>query len=302
MAEGTDPGTANAEAAKEAFSLVGNEVRADILGILASPEGDGPWKELSFSELHSRVDPGMDSGQFNYHLQQLVGRYVEQTESGYKMRPEGVNLYRSIVAGTFTREETLDPIDAGFDCHFCGTRVSGSYEDGQFSVRCPGCEHTYARNMLPPSVVEDEAELLRRVDQSTRHDMLTAAEGVCPTCLNGLDLTFIDAEDAPFNDGDQLDVMAKFECSYCGARRYMSIGTAMIDEASLVAFAHDRGLDVHETPVWELEFAATDRHLEVRSRDPWEFVLDVTLEGETLELVIDDELEVVDRQIVASGE
>jgi len=62
-----------------------------------------------------------------------------------------------------------------------------------------------------------------------------------------------------------------------------------------VAFCHERGVDVRETPIWELEFAATDRFVTVGSRDPWEFAIGVHLDGGVLELVVDDELEVVER-------
>ena len=89
----------------DAFALVGNETRAEILRVL----GEEPWAGLSFSELRSRVDPDLDSGQFNYHLQQLVGQFVRHTDDGYEMRPAGVTLYRTIRAGIFSRTATVDP-------------------------------------------------------------------------------------------------------------------------------------------------------------------------------------------------
>lgn len=298
MTDSTGDPSADGDGPQDAFSLIGNETRATILQVLAAPEGEGPWKELSFSDLRERVDPEMDTSQFNYHLQKLVGQYVSSTESGYQINPSGVTLYRTIVAGTFTREASLDPIDADFECHFCGARVTGVYEDDQFRVRCPECTHTYARNILPPSVVDDGSDILHRVDQSTRHEMLTAAEKVCPTCLNRLDPTVIPAADAPFHQGDQVEVMARLRCSHCGATRYMTIGTMLLREASLVAFAYDHGIDVTETPVWEFAFAATDTALQVRSRDPWELEFSLTLDDETLELVVDADLEVIEERRV----
>ncbi|MFH5797758.1 hypothetical protein [Haladaptatus sp. CMAA 1911] len=44
-------------------------------------------------------------------------------------------------------------------------------------------------------------------------------------------------------------------------------------------------------------FAVTDRHLTVRSTDPWEVALRVTLDGDALELVVDEDLRVGERSI-----
>lgn len=281
-------------APQDAFALLGNEVRASILRTLAAPEDEGPWKELGFAELHRRVDPGMDSSQFNYHLQQLVDHYVRSTEDGYQISPAGVKLYRTIVAGTFTREATIEPFEAGFECHFCGAAVEGSYEDDQFQVVCPECGHVYASNIVPPSVVEEGEAMLHRVDQFTRHELQIAAKKVCPTCLNEMDADLVPTEEMYFTSNDEVDVMARLSCDHCGSKRFMTVGTALLTETSLIAFAHDHGVDVNATPIWELEFASTDRHVDVRSRDPWEVALSLTLDGETLELVVDDDLEVIE--------
>jgi len=53
-------------------------------------------------------------------------------------------------------------------------------------------------------------------------------------------------------------------------------------------------VDVASTPHWEFEFAMTDRHLPVRSLDPGAFVLRATADRETLELVVDGDLDVVE--------
>ena len=100
------------DAPETAFALIGNETRAAILRSL----GEDPHAEVPFSELRSRVDEGLDSGQFNYHLKQLLGRFVDRTEDGYTLRPEGIALYRRIRAGTFTRQVSVGPREAGFDC------------------------------------------------------------------------------------------------------------------------------------------------------------------------------------------
>lgn len=281
-----DGGTAPAEA----FALIGNEIRAEILGIL----GAEPYAGLSFSELRSRVDADLDSSQFNYHLQQLVGQFVEKTDDGYEMRPEGVALYRTIRAGTFNRRATAGPLDAGFDCYFCEGRVEASYADGTFAIQCPDCAHVYTETMAPPSAVADEEAALANVDQYNRHRLLAAAQGVCTICANGLDTSFVPGEDVWTEGSERLDVFVATECGHCGNQRYTSVGLALLYHPSLVAFLHDRGLDVTAVPHWELEWAMTDRHTTVRSTDPWAVALTVSRGGDTLELVVDEALNVVE--------
>jgi len=64
---------------EDAFSLVANETRMDVLKALW--EADGP---RSFSALRERVGV-RDSGQFNYHLGKLVGHFVRKTADGYRL-------------------------------------------------------------------------------------------------------------------------------------------------------------------------------------------------------------------------
>ena len=129
--------------AEDAFALIGDETRAEVLRVL----GQEAHLVFSFSGLRSRVDPGIDSSQFNYHLQQLVGHFVEQTNDGYQVRPRRRTFYRMIRAGTLTRYESFDHLDVGFDCYFCETPVEAAYDDGLFTSSTP------AANVFTPSLI-----------------------------------------------------------------------------------------------------------------------------------------------------
>lgn len=289
----TDGETAETTA-EEAFALVGNELRAGILRVL----GETPHEGVSFSELRERVDSDVDSGQFNYHLQKLVGPFVEKTDDGYVLRPPGLALYRAIKAGAFSRSLTVEGFDADFDCYFCETPVEAAYDDGLFTMTCPGCEHLYARTALPPSAVEgDRSELLTRVDQYNRHQMGLSADGVCPVCANPMALEFLDSDAVAWVDGaERLDVFCHRFCGHCGREQYMTVGLALLHHPAIVAFFHEHAVDVTAIPHWGLEFVMTDNYLTVRSKDPWKFELAVPCEGETLTLVVDDELNVIEEE------
>ncbi|WP_459192687.1 winged helix-turn-helix domain-containing protein [Halosimplex sp. J119] len=291
MPDDTDTAPAGAGADPEdAFALIGNETRAAILRAL----GETPHEGVPFSDLRARVDATMDSGRFNYHLSELVGQFVDRDDDGYTLRAEGLALYRQIRAGTFNRRATVGPFEVGLDCYFCGVPVEGEYEDGTFELRCPGCDHVYSHAQLPPSTVEtgDTGDLLERVDQYNRHEMLAYARGVCPTCVSPLDTEFVRGEDVWSEGSERFDVFVASECDHCGARHYMSVGLTVLYHPAVVAFFHDHGIDVTSRPHWELEWAMTNESLTVRDTDPWKVALAVERDGERLELVVDEDLSV----------
>ncbi|WP_276260198.1 winged helix-turn-helix domain-containing protein [Haloglomus litoreum] len=292
----TDSSPADDAEPADAFALVGNETRAAILRVL----GEDPWSGLSFSELRSRAAPDMDSGQFNYHLQQLVGQFVRQTEDGYEMRPSGATLYRTIQAGTFNRRATVEPFPAGFDCYFCGATAEASYDDGMFDLSCSGCGHVYTRTMAPPSAVEgvDPDDLLARIDQYNRHTMLAFARGVCPICVNGVDRRFRRGEAVWTEGSERFDCFVNHVCGHCGNEHYMAVGLALLYRPELVCFFHGRGLDVTSVPHWELPFLMTDQDVTVLSEDPWEVALETTYDGDRLELLVDEDLTLVEHRVV----
>lgn len=285
-----DEGPRRATDPEDAFALLGDEIRAAILGVL----GREPHAGLSFSELRTRVDEDVDSGQFNYHLQQLVGPFVDHGEDGYTMNPRGLAIYRAVRSGAITDDAVVDPFAAGVDCHFCGAAVQASYEDGSFDVRCSGCDHVYSHTSVPPGNVENATPetVLQRVDQYNRAEMLAYARGVCPVCVNGLEPEFVTGEAVWAEGAEELDVWLAHDCDHCGRQHFMSVGLALLYHPALVSFFYERGVDVTSRPVWGLEFAMTDHQVEVLSTDPWEVALRIELDGDALELVVDGDLEV----------
>lgn len=279
-------------AVKETFATIGNETRAEILRIL----GEDPHAELSFSELRSQMGGDIDSGQFNYHLQKLQGHFVDQTDDGYRLRPEGLMLYRLIRAGSFTQELQLEPFEAGFDCYFCETPVEAYYETGIFELVCPNCEYPYGRARLPPSAIDPDepGKALSLIDQYLRKDILALSKGVCPYCVNRLGISFVSGEDVWIESVDERDIFVKYNCDHCGNGHYLSVGLSLLYESSLIAFFAEHDIDITTVPHWELQFAITNDAVTVRETNPWRVSFEVSRDGETLMLVIDDDLTVLE--------
>lgn len=76
------------ERTTEGFEMLGSNTRLAILLALwqaqdpSPPPSEQSDPDVSFSALRERVGI-RDSGQFNYHLDKLVGTFVEQTDAGY---------------------------------------------------------------------------------------------------------------------------------------------------------------------------------------------------------------------------
>jgi len=85
------------ETLSETLALLGDERRVAILRELAAA-GAVPDSTvtISFSELLDRVGI-RDSGQFNYHLGRLRGRFVDRTDDGYRLTSTGAALGETIL-------------------------------------------------------------------------------------------------------------------------------------------------------------------------------------------------------------
>lgn len=326
-----EPTTYGSLSPVDALALVGNDVRAEILWALSEArDTDGP-PALAFSELRERVherrearmdpkavadgDHVVDSSQFNYHLQELVGHFVERRGEdgradsqlvagmagdhggGYALRPEGTVLTRTVRSLSFAGDASLDAFEVGLDCYVCGAAVEAAYDNAIFKIQCPDCEYLYEYNLTPPGVSGDDRDaVLSRVARYNRHVRRAFADGVCPYCAGDVAATFKDAAESAYPASEHREVVVNRRCGHCGNQDVLTAGEAVLDDPVLVAFCHEHGVDVTDTPIWELEFAATDRYTTVASRDPWRVTVAVGFEDETLELVVGESVEVVERR------
>lgn len=285
---------------EEAFNLVGNEVRVEIIRTLADAHELGePPPTLSFSELYDRMDTDVATSQFSYHLDRLMGHFVARTDEGYRLRREGTMIDLAIKGGTFTSELSVDPFEAGFDCYFCEVAVVAFCDDEMFRIECPDCSRVYKRVRLPPKAlqIDDRQELLSRVDLAGRVALFPASHGHCHACAESLENEFVPAEEAWLPGADQVDLYVFWWCENCWTQMYMTVGSTLIHRTPVITFCKRRGVDVISTPTWEFEFAATDRYLEIESTDPWRVSLEIHLDGDVLELLVDEDVNIVEETV-----
>ena len=268
---------------EEAFGLLGNETRVAVLWALHDATD-----ALSFSQLRDRVGV-RDSGQFNYHLDKLVGTFVRRGEAGgYELTYAGWRVIGAILAGEFNKRGSLDPFEIDSTCGACGSCVEVDYTDEHVTIRCPTCDDQLSGFGFPPGAVEARTreDLPQALNRWTVGVFSSMKGGICPNCTGPMDASFV-------VDSEHLDheIGVEFVCQRCTERAYSSVGSYVLYHPAVVAFHYDHGVNVVETPWWELPWLRGDSVTRV-SDDPLRVRVTVRLDGDELDLVVDEDLTV----------
>lgn len=297
-------------APEDAFSLLGNETRVRILQALGTM--DGP---LSFTELRTEVGIPQ-GGQFNYHLDQLVGHFIEKTEAGYALRQPGERVVQAVVSGAVTERPYLEPTEVSWwPCPYCEGVVAIGYHDERVERFCTECEGFLGRLQsdlfpfevgdfgyldylyLPPAGMggRDPSQLLRAAFTWAYAEWLVAAHDVCPRCSATVDHTVDvcpshDTEGFCATCGEKNAIRFETACSNCTFSLDSIASMHLAASMELLDFVTDHGINPIGDPWdWGWEYDET-----IVSFDPLEAVLSFTIDDETLTLTVDDELTIVE--------
>jgi DNA-directed RNA polymerase subunit RPC12/RpoP/DNA-binding HxlR family transcriptional regulator len=287
----------------DAFSVVGNETRLAILEAL--------WRietPARFSDVREEVGT-TDSAQFNYHLGKLTDQFVRKAEEvsesedsaargteshgGYELRTAGERVVQAILAGSFTEHPDRE-IDIDDPCIHCGATLSAHYEDEMLAIECPDCGHGHGEYPFPPGGLHDrtDEEVLEAFDQRVRHLHCLANDGVCPEC-NGRMVTTIE------RGGEcclGAALRAEHGCRQCHHELCSAIGLGLLDHSAVAGFYDDHGVAISETPYWQFEWCVDDTRAEVLQEDPAHVEIEIPHDGETLRVVVDEDLAVVETE------
>ncbi|SIR52433.1 Helix-turn-helix domain-containing protein [Haladaptatus litoreus] len=269
---------------EEAFSLLGNDTRIGIIQTLW--EADEP---LSFSELHDRV--GLrDSGQFNYHLNKLVGLFVRQKDGKYELPFAGFRVIGAILSGTYTQRAESTTYELDSPCVKCETMLEAEYDEEMVTVRCPTCDEQWSKFGFPPGAFEgrDTAELPRTFERWLRNVFLMMADGVCLNC-SGRTTKSLVTESKHFEQESEIGV--EFVCERCNDHGFGSIGSYILQHPAVVAFHYEHGINLREQSAWELEWLI-ENEAEIIAEIPLLVEYTVELDGDELTVTVDDELTV----------
>lgn len=292
----------------DAFSVLGNETRMDIVRTLGDARAP-----LPFSELNERVGVS-DSGQFNYHLDQLTGHFLEQREEGYALTRAGERVVEAILSGAVTEAPVLEPSLVDEVCQFCGGPVGITYEEEQVTVYCTECAGVYGANIgpenhghlgtffLPPAGVKDRSptEVLRAASIWGGLATMAAVSGVCPRCSAPIDESVEVCEDHDPTGGDcgnchgRYAATVQFDCTNCIYERNGAFGVRLLTHTAFLEFLTAHGIN----PVIPSSHGAidvvTNYQEDVVSAEPFEARLTFSANGDTVTFTVADDFSVTD--------
>lgn len=278
----------------EAFAVVGNETRLAILEALWQLD-----RPVAFSDLRREV--GMaDSAQFNYHLSKLRGQFVKKTDDGYDFRSSGRSVIAAVLSGTLNQDPDLQPFEVDGTCVDCGASLVAHYEDEAFCIRCTECDRSHGGYDFPPGGLADRSreELMDAFNQRARHLSCLSADGVCPECSGRMETHVFDVRE----EDDALDVRVDHECQRCHHTIHSSVGLVLLDDAEVVSFYRDHGIDLNAVPYWTLEWCVTDEYTTVDRvggddpGDAWRITVTIPVDDEALVVALDGDLNVLDTE------
>lgn len=307
----------------DAFAVLGNETRMEILQTLG--EAEGP---LPFSELRERVG-SRDPGNFNYHLDKLTGHFVNHTDNGYELQRAGARVIESILSGAVTETPMLEPIVIEEPCYLCGGPLEVSYLQERLELYCTRCvglfgegnrtgewqsdpSHGYLGYLpLPPAGVRGRTpkELFQAAWIWGNLEIQSMASEVCPRCSATLDhaidvCTAHDQSDTLCDECDRRNAInLNFSCTNCIFDGGGALVLGLVATTELLAFLLQNGLNpVNPSSPSAVDRVDNDFEEEVLSTDPFVARLTFEYRGNELELTVDDDLAVVDTSEGASSE
>ncbi|MEF8780038.1 MAG: winged helix-turn-helix domain-containing protein [Haloferacaceae archaeon] len=284
---------------EEAFTALADETRVEIVRALWEADDH----EATFSELRDGV--GMrDSGQFNYHLDRLVGTFVESTADGYELTEAGIWANGAIERGSYTMEGTLEPIALERPCRTCGGPRTLYYEGETVRIECESCP-VKSEFAVPPSVFVgvDREAVPDAAGRYLRSMFQHLGNGFCWYCDGRVDERVSPAvspdeeppEDAPTKLFERLLEFptVEYECERCGASSRTGIAHALLDHPAVKSFHHDHDATVEGQAIWEYAALDIDR-ARILDREPFRAAVSYDLAGDSLSLVVDENCDVID--------
>lgn len=275
---------------EEALQPLSSEPRLKIIQVLHQM----PEQTATFSELQEAVGVS-DSGQFSYHLRQLTEDFVRQTDTGYELRIAGIALYRALLLGIALEEVAPRSFSTGSDCPDCDSVLEATYESDYVTISCLECGLVLHEAPFPPGGVEGKTNtaILQTFDRRMRSFIELSTSGICPWCFGSMEQELNFKDDA-ISRHQVTGHFLNYTCKRCGGHCLTTIGEGLLTYPAIVSLFYNHGYDITEIPLWELDFCMDDRMVTVISDDPVRMTIDIELDGDGLQLTVDEQLSVLD--------
>ncbi|ELZ27516.1 hypothetical protein C475_06340 [Halosimplex carlsbadense 2-9-1] len=277
----------------DALRALGNEHRLAILLALGDRESATRTNalELSFSELYDAV-PVESTSQFSYHLSQLVGPFVAETDGGYRLTYAGDKIVRAVRSGLYETTPSFDPVAVAGACVGCGASdLVGVLREERVVVRCRACERTMLSDSFPHSQASERSpdEIVESFGYRIWSAYVLIRGDLCPECFGRVERR-VDAHDGHETPGGAGGYTFAAVCETCDFTIHLPVEVPAVFHPRASALLADHGFAPLDTPLWELFelFVSEAWTTDVRATDPLDARFELALDGDTLTLAMDE--------------
>ncbi len=300
----------------EAFAILGNELRLDIVRALWRAGAAREYDDISdaartipFSELRRRVDVD-DNGKFNYHLSRLAPHFVKRTDEGYRLSGAGKQIARTVIAISGAEDVDLGA-ELGWDCPLCDAPVTAAYEDQWLRVQCTECDGLFGdgapTGMVFLSSYPGAALRERRLDEAVATgfyrcmlDIAYMMRDVCRECAGPISasVSVCDGHESGSNEacprcGTRFPVWAELRCDACRFAKRLPVEPFVLGLTPVIGLLDELGIDAL-APSFEEIIDLLHHRLETTvAESPFRVSVTVEGDGRTLEVTLDADLDVV---------
>ncbi len=306
MTTSTESGESRVVSPKEAFAVLGDEARFEILQALG--EANDP---LAYSDLFERIDYD-DLSNLSYHLDKLVGHFVAKTDAGYVLRPPGERVLVAVLSGAVTTDPVRELAQTDRPCPICSAGIEVGYEQERVVMHCPECagmlrqaevHSVEAANLgyrlLPPAAVDGRtAAAIHDVAKTwTGLTVHALGRGVCPRCAGTIEHSMDVCESHNASEGicdrcgQRFGALAVVTCTNCPFDAPVGVAAYLVTRIEVMAFLIEHGVDPLSPEDFH-PYAAIEET--IRSHDPFEARYTYTVDDDTLTVTVDADLSIVD--------
>lgn len=283
----------------EAFATLANETRLRILQAL----WESDTQTETFSELRRAVGT-QDPGQFNYHLNKLVGQFVTKTDGEYQLTQAGKHVNGGIASGMYTAHRSIDPIVLNHPCQTSDEHLVVKYENETLRIGCEACSTCPAEwaAPVPPAVFAgyDRDEVPTVASQYLRTISQQAVNGFCPYCNGRMESTVkpsaamnvgptattegTDNPDSRLHDYPVVHLV----CQRCSAGAQIALDHALLlTDPDVAYFYYENGIVLQDRPIWEFSDLSPSS-TEIEQRNPIRVNVTFRAEESMCTVVIDE--------------
>lgn len=277
----------------DAISSLGNSQRLQILLVLGEEEREHHERRhtKTFTELYDAVDIE-SSSQFSYHLNQLVGQFVSETPTGYRLTYSGTKIVRVIRSGVYETTSSFEDREVSGACLFCDeTTFLATLDIDQFRIRCTSCDAILITDFCPQSQTRDRttSEIIESYCYRIWSIYIQLRGGICPECFGPVDTVV-----SQYEHGGNVHHIHNSSCRECQFLVSMPVEVPVAFHPAVLSLFWNHGISILDVPLWVFYEYITSEviEMEIVSDEPFEAHFTVTMDDESLSLRMDDSVTV----------